>query len=74
MGERSLEPANTDPLDDSFEFGIGGELSELELQDMSPVCSDKQRLAQMRRRAEQRLEEKRLRDELGDYDLELDDF
>ncbi len=74
MGERSLEPAKTDPLDDIFEFGMGGELSELELQDMSPVCSDKQRLAQLRRRAEQRLEEKRMRDELGDYDLEFDDF
>ena len=31
-------------------------------------------LERERRRAEQRLEEKRLRDELGDYDLELDDF
>ena len=31
-------------------------------------------LAEKRRRAERRLEEKRLRDELGYYDLELDDF
>jgi glycogen debranching enzyme len=51
-----------------------GDISDEEFVDMSPVSSDKQRLAEKRRRAEQRLEEKRLRDELGYYDLELDDF
>ena len=49
-------------------------MSEEEFQDLAPMSSEKQRLAEKRRRAEQRLEEKRLRDELGDYDLELDDY
>jgi len=72
MGERNREPATTETLDDIFEPGLG-ELSEEELRELLPISSDKQRLAEKRRRAEQRLEERRLRDELGDYDLELDD-
>jgi hypothetical protein len=72
MGERNREPATTETLDDIFEPGLG-ELSEEELRELVPISSDKQRLAEKRRRAEQRLEERRLRDELGDYDLELDD-
>ena len=72
MGERNKEPATTETLDDIFEPGLG-ELSEEELRELLPISSDKQRLAEKRRRAEQRLEERRLRDELGDYDLELDD-
>jgi hypothetical protein len=72
MGERNQEPATTETLDDIFEPGLG-ELSEEELRELVPISSDKQRLAEKRRRAEQRLEERRLRDELGDYDLELDD-
>ena len=73
MGERNQEPATTETMDDIFEPGLG-ELSEEELRELVPISSDKQRLAEKRRRAEQRLEEKRLRDELGDYDLELDDY
>jgi hypothetical protein len=72
MGERNREPATTETLDDIFEPGLG-DLSEEELRELVPISSDKQRLAEKRRRAEQRLEERRLRDELGDYDLELDD-
>jgi hypothetical protein len=73
MGERNQEPVTAEPLDDIFEPVIG-DLSAEDLQELAPVSSEKQRLAGMRRRAEQRLEEKRLRDELGDYDLELDDY
>jgi len=73
MGERNQEPATTETLDDIFEPGLG-ELSEEELRELVPISSEKQSLAEKRRRAEQRLEEKRLRDELGDYDLELDDY
>ncbi len=51
-----------------------GDISEDELQELVPVSTEKQRLAAKRRRAEQRLEERRLRDELGYYDLRLDDF
>ena len=71
-GRAQQEPATTDPLEDLFEPVIG-DMSEEEFQDLLPISSEKQRLAAKRRRAEQRLEEKRLRDELGDYDLELDD-
>ena len=71
MGERNPEPATPEPLDDIFEPAIG-DISEEMLQDLVPLSSEKQRLVQKRRLAEQRLEEKRLRDELGDYDLQLD--
>ena len=73
MGERNQEPTPSEPLEDIFEPALG-DLSDEEFAELSPVSSDKQRLAEKRRRAEQRLEEKRLRDELGYYDLELDDF
>ena len=73
MGERNQEPNSSEPMEEVFEPMLG-DISDEEFVDMSPVSSDKQRLAEKRRRAEQRLEEKRLRDELGYYDLELDDF
>ena len=73
MGERNQEPATTELLDDLFEPALG-ELMDEELEALMPVSSEKQVLAEKRRRAERRLEEKRLRDELGYYDLDLDDF
>lgn len=73
MGERNQEPSTTDPLEDLFEPAMG-DLSDEILQELAPVSTGKQRLVEKRRLAEQRLEEKRLRDELGDYDLELDNF
>ena len=71
MGERNQEPSAAETLDDLFEPAIG-DISEDMLKDLVPLSSEKQRLVQKRRLAEQRLEEKRLRDELGDYDLQLD--
>jgi hypothetical protein len=71
MGERNPEPTTPEPLEDIFEPALG-DISEDMLQDLVPLSSEKQRLVQKRRLAEQRLEEKRLRDELGDYDLHLD--
>ncbi|GAB5452331.1 MAG: hypothetical protein Hals2KO_26590 [Halioglobus sp.] len=74
MGDGNQETqTSSEPLEDLFEPSFG-ELSDDLLQELEPVSSEKQRLVQKRRLAEQRLEEKRLRDELGDYDLELDDF
>jgi hypothetical protein len=73
MGERSQEPSTAEALDDMFEPALG-DLSEEVMQELAPLSSEKQRLVQKRRLAEQRLEERRLRDELGDYDLQLDDF
>ena len=76
MGERHQEPATSEPLDDLLEpmlADLAADLAEEEFQNIAPVSSGKQRLVEKRRLAEQRLEERRLRDELGDYDLELND-
>ena len=73
MGEQKQEPVTSEPLEDLFEPAIG-DLTEEILQELVPLSSEKQRLVEKRRLAEQRLEEQRLRDELGDYSLELDDW
>ncbi|MFT6958103.1 MAG: hypothetical protein ACJAYC_003119 [Halieaceae bacterium] len=73
MRERNQEPAIGDPLDDIFDPALD-EISENDLEESTPIASNKKRLAEQRRRAELRLDEKRLRDELGDYDLEFDDL
>ena len=49
-------------------------MSDEDFDEAGPASTDKQRLADKRRRAEQRLEQRRLREELGYYDLELGDF
>ena len=71
MGDHNQESAPDSVAEDLFEPVIG-EFSEEAYEGLSPMSSEKQRLAEKRRRAEQRLEESRLREELGDYDLELD--
>jgi hypothetical protein len=73
MAERNQDAANNEALDDFFE-PVLGDLSEDDMEELLPISSEKQRLAAKRRRAEQRLEERRLRDELGYYDLQLDDY
>ncbi len=73
MGERNQEPTSQDSLDDVFEPMLG-DMSDDFIEEMEPVSTEKQRLVQKRRLAERRLEEKRLREELGYYDLELEDF
>jgi hypothetical protein len=73
VSERNQETTKQEPLEELFEPLIG-ELTDQELEEFAPLSSDKLQLAEKRRRAEQRLEEKRLRDELGYYDLDLDDF
>jgi hypothetical protein len=72
MGDRNEEPVG-DGFEDVFE-PVLGEFSDEAYEGVSTLSSDKQRLAEKRRRAEKRLEELRLREELGDYDLEFDDF
>ena len=71
MGERDVESSTSESMDDDYEPGAD-DISEDMLQGIAPLSSDKQQLVQRRRLAEQRLEEKRLRDELGDYDLQMD--
>jgi hypothetical protein len=72
MGNRNQEPS-TDALDDGFD-PVPGEFSDEAYEEAAGLSTEKQRLAEKRRRAEKRLEELRLREELGDYDLEFDDF
>jgi hypothetical protein len=71
MGEGKQESNSSDSLDDLFEPGFG-DISEELLEELVPLSSEKQRLVEKRRQAELRVEQKRLRDELGDYDLELE--
>jgi len=73
MTERNQEQASSDGLDDIFEPALL-DMSDDDFDEAGPVSTDKQRLADKRRRAEQRLEQRRLREELGYYDLELGDF
>jgi len=73
MRERSQDTVTTDPLDDIFEPAIT-DLVDEDLVELLPPSSLRKNLTEKRRRAEQRLEERQLRDELGDFDLEMDDF
>ncbi|MFK7830372.1 MAG: PA3496 family putative envelope integrity protein [Congregibacter sp.] len=70
MGNRDQEPT-PDTFDDLLEPGVG-DFSEEIYEGLSTVSSEKQKLAEKRRRAEHLLEERRLREELGDYDFEFD--
>lgn len=72
MGERKQDSLSSESGEELFEPAVG-EVSEEALQDLVPFSSEKRRLVEKRRLAEQRLEERRLREELGDYDLQLDD-
>jgi hypothetical protein len=72
MPQRTSEPNLSDSIDEFFEPMLGDSLDE-DLEDEAPLATGKNRLAQLRRRAEQRLEEKRLREELDYLDLDWDD-
>lgn len=76
MGDRNQE-STPDSMDDMFEPVIG-EFSDEAYEGLSTGADSeppqKHDLAAKRRRAEQRIEELRLREELGDYDLEFDDY
>ena len=69
MGQRNSEPSVSDSIDEFFEPMLSDAFDEME-DDETPVAPGKCRLAELRRRAELRLEAKRMREEL-DY-LELD--
>lgn len=73
MTERTQEPATNDGLDDIFEPTLL-DVADDDFEETVSVSTEKQRLAEKRRRAEQRIEQRRLREELGYYDLELEDF
>ncbi|MCX2978401.1 PA3496 family putative envelope integrity protein [Candidatus Marimicrobium litorale] len=71
MEERNQAPSKTELAEDLFEPALGEASDEL-VQEALPISSEKRRLVEKRRLAEQRLEERRLQDELGEYDLHLD--
>ncbi len=73
MGDRKAVPDESEAVADIFEPVIGDMVDE-DLDDILPGERVSNSLAEKRRRAEARLEEKRLRDELGYYDLEFDDY
>jgi hypothetical protein len=72
MGQRTSEPSVSDSIDEFFEPIMGDPLDE-DLDTETPLGNGKNRLAQLRRRAEQRLEDKRMREELDYLDLDWDD-
>ena len=72
MAQRTSEPSLSDSIDEFFEPILGDSLED-ELEEEELLSGGKSRLAQLRRRAEQRLEEKRMREELDYLDLDWDD-
>lgn len=74
MGERDRTVVTEDSAEDMFEPGLG-ELSEddFESLDFAEAVTEKALKAAKRRRAEERLEMLRLREELGDYDFDFGD-
>ena len=79
MGERQQTGSNDSEQGDDFLDALGGDFIDDELGgfdegDETDKSGSKQGLAEKRRRAEQRLEALRLREELGDYDFDFDDY
>lgn len=71
MGDHESE-STPDSIDDGCEPAIREFCAEA-YGGLGTLSSEKRKLAEKRRRAEQRLEEFRLREELGDYDLKFND-
>ncbi len=71
MGQRTSEPNLTDSIDEFFEPMLGDAIDEPI--DEEPKVLGKNRLAELRRRAEERLEAKRMREELDYLDLDWED-
>ncbi len=72
MGQRNNEPSLSDSIDEFFEPMLGDAIEE-QLDAEEPLVLGKSRLAELRRRAELRLEEKRMREELDYMDLDWED-
>ena len=74
MGERDTTAVTEEPAEEFFEPGLG-ELTDEDFEslDFAEAITEKALKAAKRRRAEERLEMLRLREELGDYDLDFGD-
>jgi hypothetical protein len=72
MGERRIEPSVSDSIDDFFE-PLPSDVIDEQFDAEEFQVNGSSRLAELRRRAELRLEEKRLREELEYLDLDWED-
>ena len=74
MGERDTTAVTEEPAEEFFEPGLG-ELAyeDFESLDFAEAVTEKALKAAKLRRAEERLEMLRLREELGGYDLDFGD-
>lgn len=72
MGQRESDTTLSDTVDDFFEPELGDAIEEI-LEEDELKATGKGRLAELRRRAEQRMEEKRMRDDLDYLELDWDD-
>ena len=72
MGRQDSESSAAEDIDEFFEPVLGDNFEEV-YDSVSPSSPKQQRLADMRRRAEERLEKKRLQEELGYFDLEREE-
>ena len=74
MGERDTTAVTEELAEDFFEPGLGELVDEdFEPLDFAEAVTEKALKAAKRRRAEERLEMLKLREELGDYDLDFGD-
>jgi hypothetical protein len=72
MGQRTIDLNFSDSIDEFFEPLLSDAMDE-DLDADEPQVKNQSRLAELRRRAELRLEEKRLREELNYFDLDWED-
>ena len=72
MGERETTVATEGQSEELFDPALGElEDDDFEAMDFAEAVTEKALKAEKRRRAEERLEMLRLREELGDYDLDF---
>lgn len=74
MGEKDTAAVTEEPAEEFFEPGLSERADEdLESLDFAEAVTEKALKAAKRRGAEERIETLRLREELGDYDLDFGD-
>lgn len=72
MGERNTTVVTEEPAEEFFDSAMAEvDDEEFESLDFAEAVTEKALKAAKRRRAEERLEMLRLREELGDYDLDF---
>lgn len=72
MTQRNTEPSASDSIDEFFEPLLNDAMDEA-IEDEAPPVRGKSRLAELRRRAELRMEQKRMQEELGYMDLDWEE-